>query len=60
MFLYGASGHCKVIIDCISSSTDAIIEGVFDDNVKDATILNIPILKFKDFDKQKIIEANIL
>jgi sugar O-acyltransferase (sialic acid O-acetyltransferase NeuD family) len=31
MLLYGASGHCKVIIDCLSSN-NIHIDGIFDDN----------------------------
>jgi acetyltransferase EpsM len=46
MYLYGASGHSKVIIDIIQSSTTKVIEGVFDDNPHIKSILNIPVLKF--------------
>ncbi len=59
MYLYGASGHCKVIIDSIESSTNKIIEGVFDDNDKLKSILNIPIYNFKQFDKKNIKELII-
>ncbi|PCH52516.1 MAG: acetyltransferase [Flavobacteriaceae bacterium] len=58
MYLYGASGHCKVIIDSIQSSTSKVIEGVFDDTMK-GEILNIPIIEFKGFDKDTIKEIII-
>ena len=56
---HGASGHCKVIIDCIETSTNKVIKGVFDDNLKEKTILNLPILPFKDFDQTTIKELII-
>jgi len=59
MYLYGASGHCKVIIDSIKSSTDTIIEGVFDDKPTIETILNIPVINFNTFDKSKLTELII-
>ena len=59
MYLYGASGHCKVIIDSIQSSTTKVIEGVFDDNKNENDLLSIPIIAFKDFDLHKIKELII-
>jgi acetyltransferase EpsM len=59
MYLYGASGHCKVIIDSIESSTDKIIQGVFDDNIEFDKILNIPIYNFETFDNTNIQEMII-
>ncbi len=59
MYLYGASGHCKVIIDSIQSSSSKKIEGVFDDNINLKEILNIPIFKYENFDKQLIKELFI-
>lgn len=44
MYLYGASGHCKVIIDIIKHSTTKIITAVFDDSPKESTILDVPVL----------------
>lgn len=44
MFLYGASGHCKVVIDAIELSSNKIIEAVFDDNPKGDFIAGIPVL----------------
>ena len=34
MYLYGASGHCKVVIEAIKSSKKIKIDAVFDDNPK--------------------------
>ncbi|MDP3313048.1 acetyltransferase [Lutibacter sp.] len=59
MYLYGASGHCKVIIDIIKSSTNKTIEAVFDDAVKENTILGIKIVDFKKNDNYKIDELII-
>lgn len=43
IYLYGASGHCKVIIDILESNHQSI-EGVLDDNPQTATVLDIPIV----------------
>ena len=43
MFLYGASGHCKVVIDAIESSSNNTIEAIFDDNPKSDFISGIPV-----------------
>jgi acetyltransferase EpsM len=32
MYLYGASGHCKVIIDIINESKECSIDGIVDDS----------------------------
>jgi acetyltransferase EpsM len=59
MYLFGGSGHCKVIIDIIKESKSNIIEGVFDDNPKFEIILDIPVYKTKNsvyfVDKQLIV-----
>ena len=44
MFLYGASGHCKVVIDAIESSSNNTIEAIFDDNPKSDFISGIPVI----------------
>lgn len=44
MYLFGGSGHCKVIIDIIQESKKNAIDGIFDDNPKFETILDIPVL----------------
>lgn len=43
MYLYGASGHSKVVIDAVQSSVNKKVEAVFDDNPKFEFILNIPV-----------------
>ncbi len=59
MYLYGASGHCKVIIDCIIASNELKIEGILDDNPKIDSIFDIPVFNTKSIqsfsDKQLII-----
>jgi acetyltransferase EpsM len=59
MYLYGASGHCKVIIDIINESKEFAIEGIFDDNPKFDILFNIPVLKAQEMhsfeDKQLIV-----
>jgi acetyltransferase EpsM len=59
MYLYGASGHCKVIMDMITSSTNKIVEAVFDDNVEIKNVLDVAVLCFNDFDSSKIDELII-
>ena len=46
MNLYGASGHCKVIID-ILNSLEKRIDAVFDHNINISSILNIPVTQWK-------------
>lgn len=43
MYLYGASGHCKVIIDILLQN-HIEIKGVFDDNPKYENILGVPVM----------------
>jgi acetyltransferase EpsM len=50
MYLYGASGHCKVIIDIINESKECSIDGIVDDSPKLATIFNIPVLNADEID----------
>ncbi|WP_111709659.1 acetyltransferase [Lutibacter citreus] len=59
MYLYGASGHCKVIIDSIQATTNKKIEGVFDDNLELKEILNIPVYNYKKFHTYAIKELFI-
>ncbi|MNF82058.1 putative acetyltransferase EpsM [compost metagenome] len=47
MYLYGASGHCKVIVDIITESKENIIEGIFDDNPNCDSIYRIPVFNAK-------------
>lgn len=44
MFLYGASGHARVLIDIILSSTPYVIDGVFDDDLNLNSIFEIPVI----------------
>lgn len=44
MFLYGASGHAKVIIDILRANHEPI-EALFDDNEKIHNILGYPVLR---------------
>lgn len=50
MYLFGASGHCKVIIDIIQKSNIEVIECVIDDNPTMQEINTIPILKTPNHD----------
>ena len=61
MYLYGASGHCKVIIDIIKSSTSKQIEAVFDDFKNSNVLEGIPILKFNktNFNKENELIISI-
>jgi len=46
MYLFGASGHGKVVIDIVKSSIkDIEIEAVYDDNPKDKIIADLPVFK---------------
>ncbi len=45
LYLFGASGHGKVVIDIIKTSVKELqIEVVYDDNPKQKNILDIPVL----------------
>ena len=45
MYLFGASGHGKVVIDIIKTSVKELeIEAVYDDNPKLTSLLDIPVL----------------
>jgi sugar O-acyltransferase (sialic acid O-acetyltransferase NeuD family) len=50
IYLYGASGHCKVIIDIITTTGESKIKGILDDNPKSDFIFNIPVFNTKDFE----------
>mgnify|MGYP003582248490 CR=1 FL=1 len=41
-YLYGASGHCKVVIDILKSN-NVIIKCILDDKPKDEFLANIPV-----------------
>jgi len=46
MYLFGAGGHCKVVIDIILESDSHKIESVIDHNPKSDFIFDIPILNY--------------
>lgn len=46
--LYGASGHCKVIIDILKCNS-VTIDTIIDDNPKSDTILELPVVKNSAF-----------
>jgi acetyltransferase EpsM len=48
MFLFGASGHCKVIIDIIKESKENVIESIIDHYPKLDFIFDIPVLNFSE------------
>jgi len=43
MFLYGASGHSKVIIDIIRAVGETTVDALYDDNPKYIDILGVPV-----------------
>jgi acetyltransferase EpsM len=47
-FLYGASGHAKVILDILSSN-NIKIQAIVDDNPIHSKISNIPVVNTKEF-----------
>jgi sugar O-acyltransferase (sialic acid O-acetyltransferase NeuD family) len=46
MYLFGAGGHCKVVIDIIVASEVHTIESVIDHNPKSDFIFDIPIVNY--------------
>jgi acetyltransferase EpsM len=60
MFLFGASGHGKVVADIILSSMSKItIEAIVDDNPKVEAILSIPVVKTNELFLQQKKECII-
>ena len=49
-YLFGASGHSKVIIDILSTDADIKLEAIIDDSPKEAHINLVPVL-----DKQNVV-----
>lgn len=48
MLLYGASGHCKVIIDCLKSKNEAIT-GIIDDDINKSSFCGLEVYhKYED------------
>lgn len=55
MYLYGASGHAKVILE-ILEACDIQVDGLFDDNVAVETLLGYPVSRYNgECDGDKII-----
>ena len=50
MYLFGASGHCKVVVDIIEASKEYKIESVIDHNPKSDFISDLPIINFNQID----------
>jgi sugar O-acyltransferase (sialic acid O-acetyltransferase NeuD family) len=50
MYLYGASGHCKVIIDTIASKQELTINGIVDDHPSHEVLYGIPVFNTKEFE----------
>jgi len=50
MLLYGASGHAKVVLDCLESETKEI-EGIFDDDISKKRLLGYQVLGKYDSNK---------
>ncbi len=48
-YIFGASGHAKVVLEVINSVNDELVLGVFDDNKHIESFLGIPFLgKYKN------------
>ncbi|RDI58364.1 acetyltransferase [Flavobacterium glaciei] len=47
VYLYGASGHCKVVIDVLQSNNQEI-QAIFDDYPQSDFLLGIPVASFKE------------
>lgn len=56
MFIYGASGHAKVIIE-IAEVNNIVIDGVFDDNEKLDKIFDYIVSKANQFNKYDLVVA---
>ncbi|MCK5136190.1 MAG: NeuD/PglB/VioB family sugar acetyltransferase [Bacteroidales bacterium] len=52
MWIYGASGHGKVILDCLRANGKEI-KGFIDDNLSIKNFLGYPIISFSQFDSNK-------
>jgi len=57
MYLYGASGHAKVILD-ILKSRNVTISGLFDDNPDLKTLLEYPV--FQEFSLERLNREQLL
>jgi len=57
MLIYGASGHCKVIIDCLESQGKSIV-GIFDDDLIKSKLLNYEVIG--KYDAQKFEDEELI
>ena len=61
IYLFGASGHCKVVIDVIASAQESLVKGIVDDHPLLEALYGIPVLNtncFETFsDKQFIVSV---
>ncbi len=48
MYLFGGSGHCKVVIDIILESKEYQIESIVDHNPKFGSIFDILVINFAE------------
>lgn len=48
LYLYGASGHCKVVIDILQSNKE-VVTAILDDNPKTEVLLDIPVIQSGEF-----------
>ncbi len=58
MYLYGASGHAKVIIDILRSQ-NIIVDGLFDDNPQYSKLKDVPVLG-KMMDYKNVVDNLII
>lgn len=59
IYLYGASGHCKVVVDILKSNGESI-EAILDDNPKTESLFGIPVFHTsdcKDLKDKKVLIA---
>lgn len=50
VYLYGASGHAKVIYDILLKSKSGIVKGFIDDNLNQKMFCHLPLYKPSDID----------
>ncbi|OYX85622.1 MAG: hypothetical protein B7Y83_04190, partial [Flavobacteriales bacterium 32-34-25] len=48
LYLYGASGHCKVVIDILKSNQE-VVTAILDDNPKTEVLLDVSVIPSREF-----------
>lgn len=48
LYLFGASGHCKVVIDILQSNKE-VVTAILDDNPKTEVSLDVPVIQSGEF-----------